>query len=221
MEKSCSPVKLQALFNCDCLSTDYSFTEAQDCCVMIDATLRTSTPRVKSDSEKSVVDTEASPNYLQSTIARPYIYTCSVTNVTTDFARSGCTLMETLLKNNLEILKSVKKKDRSAERSLLAGDKLARDLELLRPEENERLTCGDLFSRHRDARADAQDLADFVKDLTITRNVMVSLESLKIEEGEDDPEEKAEMELLQAVVAAKSSAEDCTSSKWMYRYIDL
>lgn len=115
-EESPSPVKLHSLFNCNCPLDDILFKDNDaNCSKMVD--MRTSTPRSVLDDNNE--QKEAKANWEKS-VDESYTYSYNVTNINTDFTvNSDSPLMEKLLKNDLEILKSVKMDDEEDQKSFI------------------------------------------------------------------------------------------------------
>ncbi|XP_053970758.1 uncharacterized protein LOC128872275 [Hylaeus volcanicus] len=174
MEESCSPMKLQALFNCNCTATDQIA-----CCEVKDATLRTSTPKKNVDIPGGAGNSEDNSMDCPKAFDHSYVYTCSVTNVKTDFmVSSSYPETSTLLQKNLELFKSIKVDDLenllAKEMSVQRVKQIQDDPNLLEP-----------YSDHRNAVIDVQDLSEIVKDLSAT-NLETSRTAVSEVKADDD-----------------------------------
>lgn len=130
-EGSLSPAKLQALFNCNCPLDDALFKgNHANCCKAMN--MRTSTPRSDPDNHDEGKAARANSG---KPADQSYTYAYNVANVKTDFAMtSRLPLMENLLKNNLEILKSLQVDGKEGQKDLSALElgKVQTDVEMER-----------------------------------------------------------------------------------------
>lgn len=191
VEKSCSPMKLQELFNCTCVSFGYPFAGATgSCCLIDDITLRTSTPKKCSENKEIVGNKREIAKNPEKAVGQDYVYSCDVASVKNDFALAGASpLMESLLKNDLKILKSVATANQTAKENTLE-DKAVQGPGAAKPEQRNLST--DMFSNYRSTLIDLQDLSSDAEEFEGRKGAM-GLNVVK-ETSSKNAEEKADSE---------------------------
>nr|XP_033340382.1 uncharacterized protein LOC117228638 [Megalopta genalis] len=163
VERSPSPVNSQAVFICSCAPAKSASKESRsDASKATDMT--TSTPRERSDNHE---DGQPPENSKKSS-DQPYTHAYSVTEVKTNRAtNSGFPLMEKVLKNDLEILKSMKTGER-CHNSAFNG---VQDFRKVQEDRSNIFLDG--YGGHFNASVDVQDIiSGIAKDLNVSMNRM-------------------------------------------------
>ncbi|XP_076287411.1 uncharacterized protein LOC143212451 [Lasioglossum baleicum] len=178
VERSSSPVKLQALFNCCCTVGESALKESHANSVKT-TDARTSTPRERSEVDNE--ETQAEENS-KKPFDQPYTYAYNVvTDVKTDFTmNSGFPLMEKLLKNDLEILKSIKVEEQTSKKRRFddaAVPKIPKD-------DRSNMFLDDYDNHRNPSSTDLQNISEIVKDLVGVSTKTTS--TLKTEEYGSD-----------------------------------
>ncbi|KZC08249.1 hypothetical protein WN55_09152, partial [Dufourea novaeangliae] len=196
VERSSSPVKMQTLFNCNCAMDD--FKEGQvGCCSIVD--MRTSTPKKSPDDVNKDND---SVDHSKKTSVQRYTYAYNVTNVTNDFVlNTSFPLMEKLLMNDLEILKSFNTEEQNAGKKIVPEDTSARELRKIQ-DDQPNIFLND-YGRYRNVSTEAQDLSDIVKDMTVTLQAMTQLEAERDDKAIGEPRNV----VMQTVMVSKATVD--------------
>lgn len=206
VEKSSSPVKLQALFNCNCIVDEYLYKgNAAEYCFTNGGTMATSTPNKSIDEGKMTRSAEKS----DFDSSRSIYHSClndvndvgqSQNQKTETTTNNSLLLIRELLQNDLNILRDIKKDDQKLENgSLMLDDKPKQDI--LKISESESSVFRKLYVGQCNTSIGIQNLSDIVKDLSVARNVVTNLETLRtVESDESGSKLKNENEILKIMV---------------------
>ncbi|XP_043585834.1 uncharacterized protein LOC122569221 [Bombus pyrosoma] len=220
VEKSSSPVKLQALFNCNCIvDEDLYKGNAEEYCFTNGGTMATSTPnksigegKMTRSAEKSDVDSSKSTIY-HSCLDDVNDVDQSQNQKTETTTNNSLLLIRELLQNDLNILRDIKKDDQKLENgSLMLDDKPKQDI--LKISESESSVFRKLYVGQCNTSIGIQNLSDIVKDLSVTRNVVTNLETLRtVESDESGSKLKNENEILRIMVPTTAIDDDVSSAQ--------
>lgn len=207
VEKSSSPVKLQALFNCNCIVDEYLYkANAEEYCFTNGGTMATSTPNKSIDDSKMTTSAEKSDfDSSKSTIYHSCLDDAndvdrSQNQKTETTTNNSLLLIRELLQNDLNILRDVKKHNQKLENgSLMLDDKPKQDI--LKISESESSVFRKLYVGQCNTSIGIQNLSDIVKDLSVARNVVTNLETLRtVQSDESGSKLKNENEILKIMV---------------------
>lgn len=203
VEKSSSPVKLQALFNCNCIVDEYLYKgNAEQYCFTNGGTMATSTPNKSIDEGKMTRSAEKSDFDSSKSIYHSCLDDVDQTQnqKTETMTNNSLLLIRELLQNDLNILRDIKKDDQKLENgSLMLDDKPKQDI--LKISESESSVFRKLYVGQCNTSIGIQNLSDIVKDLSVARNVVTNLETLRtVESDESGSKLKNENEILKIMV---------------------
>ncbi|KAK1118676.1 hypothetical protein K0M31_014980 [Melipona bicolor] len=179
VEKSNSSAKLRPLFGCNCIVDDYLYNKTLEeyCFSNGSSVMRNSTPNESTDEDKMARDMEDDFENSRSTT-----YHSCLDNVdqNTENQRAEFTmdnslpLIEKLLQNNLNILKSFRRDDQFPK----------------------------LKNSSKDKPHEVFKISDILKDLNVTRNVVTNFEILKVVEPDESKAKlKADDEIEKTMVS--------------------
>ncbi|XP_043510826.1 uncharacterized protein LOC122529100 [Frieseomelitta varia] len=179
VEKSSSSVKLRSLFGCNCIVDDYLYNKTlEEYCLSNGSVMRNSTPNESIDEDKMTRDVEDDCKNSKSTTYHSCLDNIDRNNTENQRAEftmdNSLPLIEKLLQNDLNILKSVRR-----------GNQLPK-LENSKPNDK--------------PMHEVLNISDILKDLNVTRNVVTNFGILKVAES-DESELKADGEIKRAVVS--------------------
>ncbi|CAL7936372.1 unnamed protein product [Xylocopa violacea] len=185
VEKSSSPVKLEALFHCSCTVDEYSFKEnIEKCRSPQSPTMTTSTP--KGSPNKVMVDS----SNLNMISARQSTDNFDDANGKIEFGEGNSSpLIEKLRKmtSDLLILRNIKGKEQRLTSGLTVEDKAAQAV--LKVSDRDASVFSKLHAEARrcSASVGTQNLSEIVKDLRVTKNTLVTnFRPLKTFDAEED-----------------------------------
>ncbi|CAD1468749.1 unnamed protein product, partial [Heterotrigona itama] len=164
-----SPMERRSLFGCNCIVDDYLYNKTLDeYCLSNGPMMRNSTPDESIDEDKMSENRE---DDLENSNDTTYHSCLDNTDQSIENQRAEFPLIQKLLQNDLNILRSIGRDDRRFENS--SNDK---------PISGDESTGG--FSRSY-ASIDVQSLSAILKDLSVTRNVVTNFGTLKIVESNE------------------------------------
>ncbi|XP_076170996.1 uncharacterized protein LOC143148495 isoform X1 [Ptiloglossa arizonensis] len=190
VDRGCSPVKLQALLNCNCV-------HGEDCLQLVPTEVpRTSTPEDRKQNTRT--NTEDDPVDRQKTPDVAY----DVTNVKTNFT------LEKTLQNNLEIPETVETDDRSLENLPTENDFSTRRIQHIK---DNKTTFVSNVTDCDNTSIDVLNFSEIVEDSSVT-DVTADLDTLGTAERNNDTRAETDHTKLQTMTILKPTDDDCTNS---------